>query len=82
MSITESFRTNSLMRERYFRMNGITHAEICDATDSTDYRDENAYKVLLGDGDGKGWWEPREFSTIGQAVAWCEEYAPELTVNA
>ena len=59
MSITESFKTNRLMRERYFRMNGITHAEICNATDSAEYRDENAYKVMLGDGNGSGWWEPR-----------------------
>lgn len=81
MSITETYATNATMRARYFRMNGITHAEICDATDAAEYRDENAYKILLGDGNGRGWWEPREFQTIGQAHAWCAQYAPELMVK-
>lgn len=80
MSITESYRTNRGMRETYFRMNGITHAEICDATDCFDHTDPDAYKVMLTNGNGCGWWEPREFATIGQARKWCAEYAPELVI--
>ena len=80
MSITESYATNAPMREAYFRMNGITHAEISDATVCLKYHDENAYKIMLTHGDGIGFWEPREFDTVGQARAWCAKYAPELTV--
>ena len=78
--IIEAYATNRSMRESYFRMNGYTHAEICDATDCADYLDENAYKIMVTHGNGVGTWEPREFATIGQARAWCAKYAPELTV--
>lgn len=80
MSIIENYRTNHAMRARYFRMNGITHAEICDATDCCDHDDQDAYKIMLTDGNGVGFWEPREFSTVGQARKWCADFAPELTV--
>lgn len=80
MSIVEHYRTNRTMRERYFRMNGITHAEVCDSIDCSEYADESAYKIMLTGGDGVGCWENREFATIGQAVNWCREYAPELEI--
>lgn len=80
MSITESYRTNHTMRERYFRANGYTHAEICDASECSDYRDPDAYRVMLTDGNGVGTWEEREFTTVGAARRWCATYAPELVV--
>lgn len=79
-STTEAYKTNRPMRERYFYVNSITHAEIHDATEGCDYENENAYKVMLTNGDGVGFWEPREFATVGQARKWCAEYAPELEV--
>lgn len=80
MSILESYLTNRPLRETYFRINGITHAEVCDATDSCEYRDPMAYKVMLTNGDSCGWFESSEFSTVGAALGWCHKYAPELEV--
>ena len=74
----EAYKTNRAMREQYFRINGITHAECWDSSG-----DGEGYIVALCGSDGCGWPErARVFSTVGQAHKWVSEYAPELPFRA
>jgi hypothetical protein len=73
----EDYKGNRAMRELYFRINGITHAECWDSDDN------EGYAVVLCEADGTCWPErDRVFYTVGQANKWVSEYAPELPFRA
>ena len=61
------------MREAFYRMNGITHAEIWDS--------ENGYQLAVCSGDGMGWPESPDFATPGQCIGWARTYVPELEIK-
>ncbi len=66
----ESYKTNAAMREAFYHMNGIKHAEI--------WNTDNGYQVVLCNSYGRGWSESPEFTTIGQCAEWVKTYCPEL----
>lgn len=68
----ESYKTNAPLREAYFRINGIKHAEIWDT--------DEGYQVALCMSDGCGLRESPEFHTLGQCIAWARKYCPELSI--
>ncbi len=66
----EAYKTNAPMREAFYKMNGIKHAEIWDT--------DGGYQVAFCESEGCGWEESPEFSTIGQCINWSKTYCPEL----
>lgn len=68
----EAYKTNRTMRETFYRMNGIKHAEVWDT--------DNGYQVALCGSEGCGWRESPEFHTIGQCAKWVKTYCPELEI--
>ena len=72
MNILEAYKTNTAMRETYYRMNSIKHAEIWDTDDG--------YQVALCSSEGIGLNSSPEFYTIGQCAKWAKEFCPELSL--
>lgn len=66
----EQWETHSPMRQSFYRMNGITHAEIWDT--------ENGYVVALCSAPNVGFPESRECGTPGACIQWARKYCPEL----
>lgn len=60
----EHYRSNPYMRKVFFRMNGITHAEIWDSEDN------DGYQIALCSREGIGTRESPVFATPGQCIAW------------
>ena len=72
MGIFESYKTNGTMRDRFYRMNGIKHAEVWDTDDG--------YTVALCTARGVGWIESGEKQSIRQCMAWARVHCPELSL--
>jgi len=68
----EAYRSNAPLRQAFYRMNGIKHAEVWDSEDDT------GYQVALCGSEGCGWRESPVFATPGQCAAWVRTYAPEM----
>lgn len=66
----ETYKTNATMRNTFYRINHITHAEAWDT--------EEGYQVALCSDDGVGFRESPEFFTVGQCAQWVKTYCPEL----
>lgn len=69
----EAYKTNPSLRNSYYRMNGIKHAEVWDT--------DEGYQVALCGSEGCGWRCSPEFYTVGQCAKWIKEYCPELSLK-
>ena len=69
----EYYKTNAPLREAFYRMNGIKHAEIWDCDDG--------YQIALCTSESVGFRESPEFSTPGQCITWARNYCPELDIH-